>query len=436
MKNRLRDKFWYDLTWVVLASAGLALALSYRCWALAGVAAFLLAWHGVWLCKLYVAGREKLRLMVDAVDNEDYAFRFPTQRGDLYAKAINAALNRILQILSAAKLSARQREIFYEHVLQSVKTGVLVLDANERVVQSNREAARLLGLERPRQLADLSKADENLAKVIRGLTPGSKQTVSFQNERGKVELSIRLSVVDMPQGALRILALNDIESELDEREIDAWIRLTRVLTHEIMNSVTPIVSLGNTLLDRCPESETGMRQGLETICTTGKGLISFVSSYRKFTHLPVPEPALFYVKGFLMRMMELARHQDLNPSTRMELNVDPEDLLLHADERLVSQVVVNLLKNAQQAIGTERQDGLVSLSAYVDEQEAVVIEVSNNGPVIPADLAEEIFMPFFTTKREGTGIGLAVSRQLMRLSGGSITLRSEPGRTTFTLRFM
>lgn len=179
-----------------------------------------------------------------------------------------------------------------------------------------------------------------------------------------------------------------------------------------------------------------MRQGLETICTTGKGLISFVSSYRKFTHLPVPEPALFYVKGFLMRMMELARHQDLNPSTRMELNVDPEDLLLHADERLVSQVVVNLLKNAQQAIGTERQDGLVSLSAYVDEQEAVVIEVSNNGPVIPADLAEEIFMPFFTTKREGTGIGLAVSRQLMRLSGGSITLRSEPGRTTFTLRFM
>ena len=323
-----------------------------------------------------------------------------------------------------------------EHVLQSVKTGVLVLDANERVVQSNREAARLLGLERPRQLADLSKADENLAKVIRGLTPGSKQTVSFQNERGKVELSIRLSVVDMPQGALRILALNDIESELDEREIDAWIRLTRVLTHEIMNSVTPIVSLGNTLLDRCPESETGMRQGLETICTTGKGLISFVSSYRKFTHLPVPEPALFYVKGFLMRMMELARHQDLNPSTRMELNVDPEDLLLYADERLVSQVVVNLLKNAQQAIGTERQDGLVSLSAYVDEQEAVVIEVSNNGPVIPADLAEEIFMPFFTTKREGTGIGLAVSRQLMRLSGGSITLRSEPGRTTFTLRFM
>lgn len=243
MKSRLRDKFWYDLTWVVLASAGLALALSYRCWALAGVAAFLLAWHGVWLCKLYVAGREKLRLMVDAVDNEDYAFRFPTQRGDLYAKAINAALNRILQILSAAKLSARQREIFYEHVLQSVKTGVLVLDANERVVQSNREAARLLGLERPRQLADLSKADENLAKVIRGLTPGSKQTVSFQNERGKVELSIRLSVVDMPQGALRILALNDIESELDEREIDAWIRLTRVLTHEIMNSVTPIVSL-------------------------------------------------------------------------------------------------------------------------------------------------------------------------------------------------
>ena len=136
-----------------------------------------------------------------------------------------------------------------------------------------------------------------------------------------------------------------------------------------------------------------------------------------------------------MRMMELARHQDLNPSTRMDLNVEPDDLLLYADERLVSQVVVNLLKNAQQAIGPERRDGVVSLSAYVDEQEAVVMEVGNNGPAIPPELAEEIFMPFFTTKKEGTGIGLAVSRQLMRISGGSLTLRSEPSWTAFVLRF-
>ena len=236
---------------------------------------------------------------------------------------------------------------------------------------------------------------------------------------------------------VRILAINDINSELDDKEIDSWIRLTRVLTHEIMNSVTPITSLSDTLLSLHQNADDEIRNGLEVISTTGKSLISFVESYRKFTHIPTPEPTLFYVQKFAERMVKLARHHTNFPNITINVGVEPSDLIVYADENLISQVVLNLLKNAMQAIGCEQADGLIEVKAYCNEEEAVLIEVSNNGPVIPQEEAEHIFVPFFTTKEGGSGIGLSISRQIMRLSGGSIALKSAPAakRTTFVLTF-
>ena len=313
-----------------------------------------------------------------------------------------------------------------------IKVGAVIV-----TYQTNNEALRLLGLAVFTNVRQLARIDENLKTVIQNIQPGDKHQISFTNERGNVHLSIRVSEMTLQDKHVRILAINDINSELDDKEIDSWIRLTRVLTHEIMNSVTPITSLSDTLLSLHQNADDEIRNGLEVISTTGKSLISFVESYRKFTHIPTPEPTLFYVQKFAERMVKLARHHTNFPNITINVSVEPSDLIVYADENLISQVVLNLLKNAMQAIGCEQADGLIEVKAYCNEEEAVLIEVSNNGPVIPQEEAEHIFVPFFTTKEGGSGIGLSISRQIMRLSGGSIALKSAPAakRTTFVLTF-
>ena len=182
---------------------------------------------------------------------------------------------------------------------------------------------------------------------------------------------------------VRIIAINDINSELDDKEIESWIRLTRVLTHEIMNSVTPITSLSDTLLSLHQNVDEEIRGGLEVISSTGKSLIAFVESYRKFTHIPTPQPSLFYVNKFAERLTRLARHHNNYPNITIRIDVEPEDLIVYADENLITQVVLNLLKNAMQAIGHEQENGLILFKAYCDPNEAVILEVTNNGPIIP-----------------------------------------------------
>ena len=268
---------------------------------------------------------------------------------------------------------------------------------------------------------------------VENCRPGDKLQVTFHNERGTVNLSIRVSEINVRKEHLRILALNDINTELDEKEIDSWIRLTRVLTHEIMNSVTPITSLCDTLLSMSESKDEEISHGLQTISATGKGLLSFVESYRQFTRIPTPEPSLFYVKAFIERMVELARHQNPCDNIIFHTEISPEDLILYADENLISQVVINLLKNAIQAIGSQ-PDGKIEIQAYCNDTEEILIEIKNNGPEIPLEIAEHIFIPFFTTKEGGSGIGLSISRQIMRLSGGSLTLLPDK-ETRFILKF-
>lgn len=377
--------------------------------------------------------REKINALLEAVENGDYTFRYPERGIGRSRKAFNHALNRIVQILSETRQEIRRQEIFYEQILQEVDTGILVLDERNTVIRHNKAASRLLGMEGILHLRQIERISGELAEAVSGHVYAA-QTVAFNNERGRVRLSVRVSLMRTAQQELRIVALNDIENELDEKEVNAWIRLTRVLTHEIMNAVTPLTSLSETLLEGYRQTDDRLRDGLQTIRDTGKGLLSFVESYRKFTHLPEPEPAPFYVRGFLQRMLELLRHQPVwHAGIEARSYVEPADLMVYADERLIGQVVLNILKNACQAMG--ERGGRLRLHACAEESGAVRIELSNNGPAIEAALMEDIFLPFFTTKPDGSGIGLAVSRQLMHLCGGSILLHSDENLTTFTLLF-
>lgn len=389
------------------------------------------------LSTLYKRNAQKVAFMFDAIDNSDYAFKYATQGRSSNDKLVSESLNRITQILFQAKAEVIQKEKYYELIMNSVNTGIIVIDDKGTIFQTNNEALRLLGLNIFTHAKQLERIDPGLEKLILSVQPGEKHQISFVNERGTVHLSMRVSEMTLQENHVRIIAINDINSELDDKEIDSWMRLTRVLTHEIMNSVTPITSLSDTLLSMHENVNEEISNGLEVISTTGKSLIAFVESYRKFTHIPTPRPSLFYVGKFIERMVQLVRHHNDFPHITIDIDIKPADLIVYADENLITQVMLNLLKNAMQAIGNEVTDGRIEVKAYCNEEETVFIEVSNNGPAIPAEEAEHIFVPFFTTKEGGSGIGLSVSRQIMRLSGGSLSLKNNPAlrQTCFVLAF-
>lgn len=386
------------------------------------------------LYRHYRRNIKKVTFLFDAIDNGDFSFNFPTEKRFKEDKILHQSLNRIKLFLQHTREEQMEREKYYEQILNAVDTGILVVDSHDNILQHNQAALQLLDtdvLTHMNQVKGKLK-DEHLAK---------HETQAMLKDKH-----------------VRIIALSDVSHELSNQEVDSWIKLIRVLTHEIMNTITPVTSLSETLLTRVTEDKY-LKQGLETIHKTGTELLAFVNNYRRFTHVPQPQPALFYVEPFLERMALLCNHE-------VEISVSPKDLLVYADESLLSHVVTNLLKNAVEAfkekgkLSAERnkQDGneqgrnkqecrsadlqsaaskkaFIRLQAYANAQESIIIDVSNNAGLIPEDVASHIFIPFFTTKPEGSGIGLSLSRQIMRVSGGNLSLHQDKaqGITTFRI---
>jgi signal transduction histidine kinase len=268
------------------------------------------------------------------------------------------------------------------------------------------------------------------------------------SEKGEIQLSIKASSLKTRDEELTIVSIQDIKNELDEKEVDSWMRLIRVLMHEIMNSITPITSLSESLLgiynhDGIPaqpheiteKNISTTLQGLNVIKEQGKGLMSFVESYRKLTRIPKPDSKLFKVSNLFSRIQIL--YNSLGNSEKIKLTIDLKDpeLELFADENQISLVLINLLKNAIEA-NADNPESTITISAGKDPENKPEIRVSDNGHGIPLNLIDEIFVPFFTTRKEGSGIGLSISKQIMLLHGGNLKVRSLPGKeTTFCLNF-
>ena len=395
---------------------------------------FIISCRGLYL--QYLMHARQVIFMLNAIENDDFSFKFSSDsplRSDIL---VNRTLNRITAIIQKAKVDAVQKEKYYELILNSINTGIIVADENGNIFQTNNEALKLLGLSVFTHLKQLYKISPDLPDILQNVGPGEKQQTSFVNERGTVHLSVRTSKMVINDTKMCIYAINDINSELDDKEIESWIRLTRVLTHEIMNSITPITSLSETLLSLHKNANKDIRNGLEVISSTGKGLIDFVESYRKFTHLPTPQPSLFYAAGLAERIKQLTQCNNTLSGTPIIISIEPHDLIIHADEKLITQVMLNLAKNAMQSIGNAA-DGLIQIKGYCNPDESVSLEIMDNGPGISPEMADHIFIPFFTTKEGGSGIGLSISRQIMRLHGGTLTLKSSPLKkeTAFILTF-
>lgn len=377
--------------------------------------------------------REKCWLMLEAVRNKDYTFRLPVGNLSENERILQDTVNRFGVLMGEQKKQMEQRERFYELILSNVTSGIIVLDDDNRILQSNPAAARLLGLPTVSSLQQLGHFNPRLPEKLGRLSAGDRCDIRFSTNSREVALSVRTSAIQLDGKRVRVLSLNDIRNELDAKELASWIKLTRVLTHEIMNSIAPIVSLSETFMKRDDVVGSPLYKGIEAIHDTSVGLTNFVDTYRKFSALQQPVPEPFYLNELVSQIREL----HVVPShIRLTLQIEPEDLMLYADRNLIRQVLINLLKNAGQAIGDK--EGRIHIHAYTTMDEHIFIKVSNDGEVIPDDVAEEIFVPFFTTRPDGSGIGLSLARQIMQLSGGSISLLragTNGWNTTFVLEF-
>lgn len=419
--------------------------IAYILIAVLAISVIFLLWHAFYIHGKYKAFEGKIKFMIASIANADYAFSFRTDNVKKGEKMVNENLNLVSEMLKRARNEAIERERFYELIMNSVRTGILVVDNEGRILRSNDSALQLVGLQVLTYTEQIGRVSAELKAKVESIKPGERQQATILNERGTTSLQLQASQTMLKGKHVRIVALNDINSALDQNELDSWTKLIRVLTHEIMNTVAPITSLSQTLIRKIKEERlegavgaTSIIEGLEVIEKTSRGLTEFVENYRKLTHVPTPSPSLFYVKPFAERTKQLAEQVAEGSDITINIDINPSDLILYADESLVAHVANNLMKNAIQAIHQSvNPHGNVWLKAYANADESITIAVSDDGPLIPDDVAQHIFVPFFTTKKDGSGIGLSVSRQIMRLSGGTLSLKSDhhQGLTTFEMIF-
>lgn len=372
--------------------------------------------------------RAKVAYMLDALEDKELNFRFDERR--LRGRRFNMTLNRLRNIFDKERHEIIEQEKYFGLMLDHVKTGIAVVEKDGRVAYCNNTALSLLGIATFGHIRQLRAVSDSLYESFQTIADGSEERASYYNESGKMTISLTASEATIGKDKVRIIAFNDISSEIAENEQQSWSKLIRVLTHEIMNTITPIASLSDTLLS-FDDISGEIKSGLSTISESSKGLIRFVDSYRNLTRVAPPVRKAFYFRELAERVISLTREQAVMCGTVCTYKELSEDIILYADEGQIAQILINLVKNAIQADARN-----ITISAQLTLSEQILISVANDGLPISRESQDEIFVPFFTTKQDGTGIGLSLSRQIMRLHNGSLTLTKSDGESTvFTLLF-
>lgn len=367
----------------------------------------------------------KIDFMSDALDSGETAFRYSESRWR--NRRLNKSLNRLRSIFEAEKADIRERERYFGTMLDHVQSGVIVIDG-EKIDYSNTVAKGFLGMAEISSLRQIARISPDPANAFREASE-MESRASFISERGTVQFSISACTARLHGKEVSIVTFNDITREMENNESESWTRLIRVLTHEIMNTVTPVASLSSALSQNLDSySAEDIRSALGTIASSSEGLISFVQSYRSLTHISAPVRKAFYLKDLVNDSVNIAKANW--PSVNVLYRELTSDVILYADYGQMSQVLNNLIKNAVQAGA-----GNVSITASIDKREQTVIDIANDGEPISASGQEQLFVPFYTTKgTSGTGVGLSLCRQIVRLNGGTIKLSSStPEATVFTI---
>ncbi|CAC9975500.1 GHKL domain-containing protein [Flavobacterium panici] len=388
----------------------------------------------------------KLSHFLNGIENEDFTLHFPEKDLIKPFKNLNQSLNKVNSLIHELHLKKQAQEQFYHEILKQANIGIFAFNENGHIIYSNPTVENLLNYRPLNHIKQLRQVDEKLFSFFDNLKPFEQKLFQITNEREKKQLSIKSSTINMHKENLFLVTIQDINKELEEKETDSWIKLIKVLTHEIMNSIAPITSISESILKYykvnnklIPISEFDEKhiintaKGLEIISEQGDNLMSFVRSYRTLLSVPVPEKEMVPAKTLLDNIFLLINPN--NDTVKIDIEIVPENLELYIDKKQITQVLINLGKNALQSLN-DQENGIIKISAGINNQDKKFIMLSDNGPGITAELMEEIFVPFFTTKTTGTGIGLSLSKQIMRLHDGTIKVHSIPNiETRFVLNF-
>lgn len=388
----------------------------------------------------------KLTRFLESVKYSDFISGFTSDNklGSSF-RELNVAFNEVLEAFRKARSEKEEHWQYLNTIVQQVRTGILSFDAEGNIQLMNANAKRFIGMVNIKNIHELEKYNVKLYQALQEVQPGKstlyKSSTEFLLTLQATELRIRGNTV-------KLITLQNIQTELQRQELEAWQNLTRVLRHEIMNSITPISSLTSTLREILDhelikkdhsyelkaEGADDLRDGLETIENRSKGLIKFIDAYREYTSLPQPKLKTVGVKALIEKVSQLLKQELKKTNIRFAAQYESEYLTVQADEEMIEQVLINLIKNAIEA-NAHSENAKIEVNGTYTEN-AVIITVTDNGPGIIPEAIDRIFVPFFTTKKTGSGIGLALSRQIMQMHNGSLTVASEPYvKTIFTLRF-
>lgn len=385
---------------------------------------------------------QKVSFFFDAVENKDSAFVFSEKRGGKSFITLNKSLNRVNKLIQEERIQNKTQEQYYGFLLEQIDFGIVVVDEKSNILQANSAAKKLLNYKTLTHLLQLKKVHNALYDAFVKLKEGKRTLVNYTYDNTTKQLILRATNFSDSKGSFTLISVQDIRNELETKEIESWIKLTRVLTHEIMNSISPITSLSDTLLGYYTDKKNienptlkNTIKGLEIIKERGNGLIHFVDLYRKLTKIPQPKIQSIAVKILLQHTLILLENELKFQKIKISIDIIPDDLLINVDKNQITQVLINLLKNAIQAV--EKKDNpQIKIKAYNVDNETINISVIDNGIGISTEIMEHIFVPFFTTKENGSGIGLSLSKQIMRNHGGTLKADSAVGQfTRFVLSF-
>jgi nitrogen fixation/metabolism regulation signal transduction histidine kinase len=438
----------FRIVLITLTSFGLAYFIFHKHYISSFLLLVVLIAQTAYLIRYVNHTNRKIAYFFDAIKNEDFTLRFPEKLSLKSLEELNHSLNMLNRMIQDIHLKKQTQEQYYQEILKQADIGIVTFNKKGHIIFSNPTVERLLNHRPLNHIKQLGQVDENLYALFETLKPFDRKLFQLTNERERRQLALKATAITFEGEELLLVVIQDIHKELDEKETDSWVRLIRVLTHEIMNTIAPITSISESLLKYFkPVKGTVMKEklrkdvmmsttkGLEVIHEQGKDLISFVQSYRSLLNVPEPDREIIKASKLLGRVHVLMGQHDEQAKVTLQFAAEPENLELFIDEKQISQVLVNLAKNALHSLADSEQ-GIIKITAGINREGKKYIEVWDNGPGIPDDIIEEIFVPFFTTKHTGTGIGLSLSKQIMRLHGGSLKVHSVPNHgTSFVMTF-
>ena len=386
-----------------------------------------------------------LSRFLDSIRYADFSQSFTQRKRGASFDQLAAAFNDVMNEFRKVRADREEQSNFMETIIHHVGVGLISFTPDGVVGIMNTAAKRLLRVNHLTNIRALDPVSKDLVAVLFKLQPGDRVLFRLEEIPEPLQLVMNATEIRLREQRYTLVSLQNIRSELEEKEMEAWQKLIRVLTHEIMNSVTPISSLASTaagMLDhrdnttgRADEVTTDLKGALHTIERRSQGLLHFVDAYRSLTLIPKPQFKIFAIADLFKRVEQLLRAEIPVNRITFTTRMDPDTLELNADPELIEQVLINLIKNALHAV-REKEGGRITLTARLDHGGGIAIEVADNGGGISKEVQEKIFVPFFTTKENGSGIGLSLSRQIMRMHGGTVTCRSKEGEgSAFVLRF-